>query len=212
MSAELLLKEEDVPIRECILEAIHAMRTKADRRGIELEFRDSTPSDLIFKGDRSLLNQSFKMLIESAVASSPRNSSVMLDSRIDAEGGFCLAIADVAPALPENMIRDILGTGPVVKQITPQVSVSRNTSLTISRVVAEAHEGRMLLTSTMGEGTMVRILLPQKRMSSRGKLHQQSTTVLLESITAAVAGLSPSPPALRSARSPVESANSLPRA
>ena len=165
MSAELLLKEEEVPLRQSVLEAIHAMRTKADRRGIDIELRDRLPRDVFLRGDRSLINQSFKMLIESAIVASPRNVGIVLDMRIDADGGFVLSVEDGAPAMPENMIRDILGTGTVVRPVAQQLVVSRNTSLTISRVVVEAHEGKMQLLSTMGEGTVVRLLLPKSRLT-----------------------------------------------
>lgn len=170
MSAELLLKEEDIPLRASLIEAVHALRGKADRRGIEIELRQSLPADVVLKGDRSLINQALKMLIEGAVASSPRNSTISIDGRLDGEGGFTFTIEDVAPALPETMVRDILGTAPPVRQVAQQMSTSRNTSLTISRVVIEAHDGKMSLNSTIGEGTIVRLTIPRGRIGVAGSL------------------------------------------
>lgn len=172
MSAELLLKEEDVPLREALVDAIHALRSTADRRGIDIELRDSLPRDLVLKGDRSLINQAFKMLIEGAVAASPRNAQISIDARLDSEGGFSFVIEDNAPALPETMVRDILGTGPATRHVAQQVSTSRNTSLTISRVVIEAHDGKMSLNSTLGEGTIVRLTLPKARLAAGGVIVQ----------------------------------------
>ena len=172
MSAELLLKEEAIPLRASLIEAVHAMRGKADRRGIEIELRQSLPEDVVLKGDRSLINQALKMLIEGAVASSPRNSMISIDGRLDGEGGFTFTIEDVAPALPETMVRDILGTSPPARQVAQQMSTSRNTSLTISRVVIEAHDGKMSLNSTLGEGTIVRLSIPKGRIGIAGLLVQ----------------------------------------
>lgn len=166
MSAELLLKEEDVPLRQCLIEAIHAMRGKADRRGIDIELRDGVRPDIMLRGDRSLVSQSIKMLLESAIASSPRNSGIQVDARIDAEGAFVLSMQDSGPAMPETMVRDILGTSTAVKPVAQEVVVSRNTSMTISRVVLEAHEGKMYISSAMGEGTVVRLVLPKSRIST----------------------------------------------
>ncbi len=165
MSAELLLKEEDVPVRAVVVEAVHALRAKADRRSVEIELRENLPTDIVMKGDRSLINQAFKMLIESAVAASPRGSQICVDARIDGNGGLSFSIEDVAPALPESMVRDILGTSPAMRHVAQQASTSRNTSLTISRVVIEAHEGKMLLNSTIGEGTIVKLSLPKSRIA-----------------------------------------------
>jgi two-component system sensor histidine kinase/response regulator len=169
MSAELLLKEEDVPLRHCLIEAIHAMRAKADRRGIDIELRDGVRPDVLLRGDRSLFSQSIKMLLESAIAASPRNIGIQVDARIDSEGAFVLSMQDSGPAMPENMVRDILGTSTAVKPVAQQVVVSRNTSLTISRVVLEAHDGKMQINSTMGEGTVVRLVLPSSRISTGTK-------------------------------------------
>ncbi len=197
MSAELLLKEEEVPLRQSVLEAIHAMRGKADRRGIDIELRDSLPRDLMLRCDRSLINQSFKMLLESAIAASPRNVPISIDIRLDGEGSFVLALEDGAPALPENMIRDILGTGTPGKPVAQQVVVSRNTSLTISRVVIEAHEGKMQLNSTMGEGTVVRLVLPKSRLGAAGQIGDLGGARMIETVPSA--GMRGQPPAVRSA-------------
>lgn len=167
MSGELLLKEEDILLKDAVIDCVQAIRAKADRRGIDLEFRDSLPSDVVLRGDRSLINQAIKMLIESAVAASARNSQISVDVRIDHEGSFSLAIEDCAPALPDVIVRDILGTAPPPRPMVQQQSTtSRNTGLTISRVVIEAHEGKMSLRSTMGEGTLVKLTLPKKRLQA----------------------------------------------
>ena len=164
MSAELLLKEDDIGLKDALVDVVQGLRSKADRRGIDIEVRDSLPKDLLLKGDRSLINQALKMLIEGAISASPRNSVISVDARIDGEGGFTLMIEDVAPALPDSMVRDILGTSPPQRQVAQQVSTSRNTSLTISRVVVEAHGGKMSLNSTIGEGTIVRLMIPKARI------------------------------------------------
>lgn len=177
MSAELLLKEEDIVLHQAVLEAIHAIRSKADRKGINIELTDRLPRDAVVRGDRSLLNQAIKMLIEGAVLTSARNSLIAMDARLDQDGGFCLSVEDTAPALPEGMVHDILGTAPPARQVAQQqIGTSRNTGLTISRVVIEAHDGRMLLNSTMGEGTIVKLVLPGNRVTTgtlRGDQKQQ---------------------------------------
>lgn len=181
MSAELLLKEEDVLIREVLLDAIHSLRAKADRRSIDIVVRCTLDDDLAVTGDRSLLSQSFKMMIESAVLAAPRNTHIVVDARLDSEGSLSITIEDGAPALPSVVISDILGTAPVVKQVgQQQTSISRNTSLTIARVVVEAHEGRMVLNSAMGEGTLVRWVLPRSRISALGHAATDKPAAILK--------------------------------
>jgi CheY-like chemotaxis protein len=183
MSAELLLKEEEIPLRESLLEVIQSLRGKADRRGIDLELRDSLPRELVLRGDRSLINQALKMLIEGAITASPRNSVISVDGRLDSDGGFSVTIEDVAPALPETMVRDILGTAPATRHVAQQMSTSRNTGLTISRVVIEAHDGKMMLNSTMGEGTIVRLALPKARLAMAGTVAPAPQVPAIEATT-----------------------------
>lgn len=168
MSGELLLKEDDIGLKELVQDVVHVVRPRADRRGIEIELRSNLTDDVVLKGDRSLLNQALKMLVEGAIAASPRGSHVSIDARVDAEGGFSFTVEDNAPALPDSTVRDILGTAPAARQVAQHSSTSRNTSLTISRVVVVAHGGKMSLNSTVGEGSIIRISLPQARVLISG--------------------------------------------
>lgn len=164
MSTELLLKEEEVMLGECVIEAIQSLRVKADRRGIDVQLRSNVPPATRLKCDRSLVNQAFKMLLESAIQSSPRNSVINIDARIDRET-FVFSVEDDAPALPEPVVREILNIGgPSARPEAQQIVVTRNTSLTISRVLAEAHQGKLGLRSSVGEGTVVRFTLPVSRI------------------------------------------------
>lgn len=187
MSAELLLKEEEILLSDIVVEAIHSMRPKADRRGVEIELRNALDPDLVVKGDRSLLSQAFKMMIEGAVVASPRNSHIVVDARMDNEGGLTFAIEDGAPAMADVVVRDILGTAPTTaKPVAQQQStISRNTCLTIARVVIEAHEGRMALNSTTGEGTIVRLVLPRSRVTHAGSLPTGAPSALIAGPTGA---------------------------
>ena len=166
MSGELLLKEEDIKLKDVVADCVQAMRSRADRRGIDIDYRDGLPGSLSFRGDRSLITQAIKMLVEGAVLAAPRNSAIYVDARVDQDGGLSLVIEDGAPALPEVIVRDILGTAPPARpMIQQQQTTSRNTGLTISRVVVEAHEGKMTIRSTMGEGTLIKLALPKSRVA-----------------------------------------------
>lgn len=199
LASELLLQEEIVPLSEVVREAIESMREKAERRAIEIDARVSIPEEKLLRCDRSLMNQAIKMMLESAIAYAPRRSAIGIDARLDVMGAFSFTVTDDGPSLPESTIREILATAPPRPSDANAMSAARNTSLTISRVLAEAHQGRIAINSTSGEGTMVRLLIPHDRLalvSGRSGDKPASATPSTASVEGAHSTQQP-PPALR---------------
>jgi signal transduction histidine kinase len=175
LASEMLLQEEVVPLAEIVREAIDSVHDKAARRGVEIDARIAIPADRTILCDRSLMNQAFKMLLDSAITYSPRRTSISVDARIDATGAFSFTVADDGPALPDSMIREILAAAPARPMQSSAPVAARNTGLTISRVLVEAHQGRIALNSTSGEGTIVRLLLPRERLVAHAKPAPQAS-------------------------------------
>lgn len=166
LASGLLLHEQTIGLAEIVSETVEALRDKAARRAVELELRLSIPSEIKVKGDRALISQALKMLVDSSISYAPRRSSLAIDARVAPDGAFSISVLDEAPSMPESTVREILATSPPkpIDGATP--AAARNTSLTISRALIEAHQGRMAIKSTAGEGTLVRLMLPKERLTS----------------------------------------------
>ena len=162
----LSLHEEDLSLKELVRDAIESVRPKADRRRIEIDERVTIPDDIRMRCDRSLVSQALKSLMESAVALAPRHSAVTIDARMDAAQGFLFAVGDSGPALPDKVVREILAGPRQHNSEDTSVAVTRNTRLTMSRVLAEAHQGNLAIRSTQGEGTVARLSLPRSRIAA----------------------------------------------
>lgn len=192
LASDLLLEEEAVPLADLMREAVDAVRDKADARYIEVDTRLDAAEGLQLLCDRSLINQALRLVIESAVTNSPRHSSVSIDARHDESGSLSFAVVDEAPALPRGTVREILADGPQEAQDSPAIA-ARNTSLGICRVIVEAHEGRLAISTTSEEGTCVRLILPAHRLLAAG----QSAPVRAKAPAARKADAVAPPPALR---------------
>lgn len=164
-TSELLMNEEKIGFADCLKDAIQSIRPHADRRGIEIELRTPVSSDLLLHCDRALVSQAIKMLLESSVRFAPRNSVISIDTALDPQDGFSITVADDAPSIPENAVREILNLAPAPRPEQQQTVMTRNTSLTISRVLAEAHDGKLALRSISGEGNVTRLTLPASRLT-----------------------------------------------
>ncbi len=70
----------------------------------------------------------------------------------------------MGPEITEDVIRQVLNLQSVSRPDPAISAIARNASLTICRVLAEAHQGRLELSSSRMQGTTARILLPKERM------------------------------------------------
>jgi CheY-like chemotaxis protein len=165
-TADLLMQEELVVFADCLRDAIQSIQSRAERRGIEIILRTPASSDIRLRCDRALLSQAIKMLLESSVQFAPRNSLITVDTSLDYRDGLSISVTDEAPSIPEGVVREILNIAPPQRQDLPQPIMTRNTGLTISRVLAEAHDGKLALRSVSGEGNVARLTLPSSRLTS----------------------------------------------
>ena len=166
LSEGVALQETEMSLRDLVHDVIESVRPKADRRRLEVDIRVSIPEDIRLRCDRSLVSQALKALMESAIALSPRHSTVTIDARLDAQQGFIFAVGDSGPAMPEQMVREILSVPQPHKHDDGINTMVRNTSLTISRVLAEAHQGNLAIRSTQEEGTVARLVIPRARIAA----------------------------------------------
>ncbi len=164
LAEDILLIEEDASARLLVAEAVATLSERATARDIQVEPYLDIPETLKIKCDRSLVIQALRLIVEGALQSAPRGSRLGLAARADLAGGFSFAVTDMGPEITEDVIRQVLNLQSVSRPDPAISAIARNASLTICRVLAEAHQGRLELSSSRMQGTTARILLPKERM------------------------------------------------
>ena len=164
---QISLEEEEFRVGTSLGDAIESVTDRAERHGIEIESDLRAAARLVCYGDRSLLGQAFRSLIENAVKLSPRGGVVKVQALIDAEGRLVYSVQDSGPVLTPDQIHAILrssglGLGAV------GANTERDVGLMVSRLLVEAHGGQLELIPRSGEGTLARIVLPRYRLDSIG--------------------------------------------
>ncbi len=163
-------------LKELVHDVIESVRPKPTAAASKFDIRVSIPEEMRLRCDRSLVSQALKTLMESAIALSPRHSTVSIDASLDPQQGFIFAVGDSGPAMPEQTVREILNVPQPHKQDDAANTMVRNTSLTISRVLAEAHQGNLAIRSSQDEGTVARLIFPKARIASAAKQEGPGTT------------------------------------
>jgi two-component system, sensor histidine kinase and response regulator len=163
LSEEIALEEDRFPLLSFLNGCIGAAGDSADRRGVEIVAHMAILPELRCFGDKSLLGQAFRSLVENATKLSPRGASIEITARIDVEGALVFSVLDAGPVLTPNQIHSILrSAGSGLSAVG--ANTERDVGLTVSRLLVDAHGGQLDLRPIPGEGTMASIVLPPHRL------------------------------------------------
>lgn len=163
LSEEIALEEAYFPIRNFLADCVASAGESAERRGIEIKAHFTISPEIKCFGDRSLLSQAFRSLVENAIKLSPRSSQIEVTARIDGQGALIFSVVDSGPVLTTSQIHSILrSTGSGLSAVG--ANTERDVGLTVSRLLVDAHAGQLNLAPIAGEGTMASIVLPAQRI------------------------------------------------
>ncbi len=159
-SPDVIITLEPFPLDEAVKEALESLKEKLDERGAKV---DAPPSGLKVVGDKRLVVECLKNLIDNAVKFNlkPGPAAVV---RAQAEGDWAaITVADTGPGVPPEDLEKVFSRfHQVEKDFTGQQD-GMGLGLAFVRKVAELHGGNAVLRSTLGTGSTVTLTLPRKR-------------------------------------------------
>ncbi len=161
LSEGITLKEEIIAIGPLIATITQGCSEAALRRHLRLVTAIDVPTELEITADRVLLAQAIRNVIDNAIRLSRRATDVTVRCGVDASGQLFIEVTDTTPALNAGAIEDILGLKPYASTRPEAVEVS--TGMKLSRVLIDAHQGKMLMKS-LGEGMLTEMRLPRQRV------------------------------------------------
>ncbi len=167
LNDQLQINSEAISARSAITDAVSALTPKAERRDITLKAELNVPADLHIQADRALLSQALRGILDNAIRLSPRGGEVMLRASLSPEGTFRVAISDRGPPIPQHLLMDVNGQQGTQKNYLHNVE-TRDVSLQIAKILAEAHQGRLDAASDAVDGNVVCLDLPRERTARTG--------------------------------------------
>jgi two-component system, sensor histidine kinase and response regulator len=161
LSEGITLKEEIIAIGPLIETIVQGCSEAALRRHLRLMTAIDVVPELEITGDRVLLAQAIRNVIDNAIRLSRRATDVTVRVGTDSAGQLFIEVSDTTPPLSASEIEDILGLKPYAS--TRPESVEASTGMKLSRVLIDAHQGKVHMKS-LGEGMLTELRLPRHRV------------------------------------------------
>ncbi len=148
------LLEQPIALRELLAEIFDAAQVMAPRQWT----LDPVP-DVMIRGDRTKLRWALMNLVDNAVKATDEHGTVHLAVRVGDEVVF--EVSDNGRGISEHEQRLVFDR---FRRSPDSAYAGSGLGLAIVKAVAEAHGGRVALTSAPGEGCRVAIALPLSRV------------------------------------------------
>jgi PAS domain S-box-containing protein len=151
----LSVQRESVDLADLGQEAVERARTLAAGRIVRLE---SPATPVVVAGDRDRLGQVLDNLLGNAVKYSSQGGEIVV--RVDSTAGVArLSVADEGPGIPADVLPRLFER--FYRGVHQAGEAGLGLGLYISRMLVEAHGGRILAASEPGVGSTFTIELPQ---------------------------------------------------
>jgi len=157
IEAGLDTTKETTPITVLARYAVEGLRAAAERKGVTLE--SSLPEELpMVTGDPIRLRQMIGNLIDNAIKYTPAGGTVTIDARAEGDQ-VILRVSDTGPGIPpadQPYLFDKFFRASNIPDETPGTGLG----LSIVKSIVDGHNGRIWVSSRLGEGTVFTVVLP----------------------------------------------------
>jgi two-component system phosphate regulon sensor histidine kinase PhoR len=152
-----------VSLNRIAVESATALLPVAERRGVKLEIA-VTPTGAEVPGDRDQLAQVFTNLIDNAMKYAGKGATVRVQAAEPSKAHprrFGVAVSDDGPGIPREHIHRLTERFYRVSVASSRSQGGTGLGLAIVKHIINRHEGRLEIASTVGEGSVFTVWLPQ---------------------------------------------------
>lgn len=190
LSDGIALTEETCPADELIKEVIDGVLLAASRRNITIDVQTEIPDGLKLHVDRSLIVQALRIILDRSVKLSHRGTRTILKAKLASPDQITIEVEDASAALTAAQIDEIMDAARVAP--APAIDTFEQiTGLKMSRVIIEAHQGTIKMTSNPDAGMTFLLTLPPQRVKGVVGVRNLDR---LDAVSRAIANLRQSPP------------------
>lgn len=172
------LAGDTVDVGRLVASALRAAQADAQKAGLTLTGHDETRHDETrhdetghnrqggtrLRADERRLRRLFGHLLGNAMKFTPRGGSVSVTARQDEAGDVLIAVRDTGAGMTPEDLQRVLQPFHQVDARHARRAGGAGIGLHLSRAIAAAHGGALLLESAPGQGTTATLLMPRARV------------------------------------------------
>jgi signal transduction histidine kinase len=162
-AGKIELIEESIDVEGAIGSCIRLIQERALQAGIavSIDLQVNLPA---LWADQRKFRQIVLNLLSNSIKFTPHGGRITVAAMADAERGMALTVADTGIGIATQDIPKVLSPFGQVDSSLSRKHEGTGLGLPLSKALAEAHGGTLLLESRIGEGTRVTVLFPTFRL------------------------------------------------
>ena len=141
---------------DLIIEVCEQQRIQAKSKGVELELAKTVPA--MIEGDDSRLRQMVRNLLDNAIKYTPGGGKVSVELA-QANGNFELRVSDNGIGIPHEDLPHIFDRFYRADKARTRAEGGTGLGLSIVKQVAEGHGGSVTVSSEVGTGTVMTVVM-----------------------------------------------------
>ncbi len=159
-SGDMTPHQEVCSMRDLGESACRMLRDQAAAEGVHLNHVCLDVADVSVNVDRRMIRQVLINLIANAIRHTPRTGRVTVTAIKTPQGDIGFAIADTGEGMDPQTVKRLDQGFAEVENAFRREHNGAGLGLPLSRAIAHAHGGSITISSVLGEGTTIEVLLP----------------------------------------------------
>ncbi len=159
--------EEVFCLGETVDACLRMVRPRAEAAGVQLPAELPLPLVEV-RADERLLKQSVLNILSNAIKFTPAEGKVDVALEARPNGDVAVVVSDTGPGIPAAELAAVLEPFRQVDSSLARAFEGAGLGLPLTKAFLELHDGRLMLESEEGQGTVVNLLLPEARVRSLG--------------------------------------------
>jgi heavy metal sensor kinase len=148
---------------DLVIEVCEQQRNQAKSKGVELKLTKTVPA--MMEGDSSRLRQMVRNLLDNAIKYTPGGGEVSIELQ-QSNGNFELRVSDSGIGIPRDDLPHIFDRFYRVDKARTRAEGGTGLGLSIVKQVVEAHGGNVNVSSEVGTGTVITVVMANNRVNA----------------------------------------------